>query len=161
MNAKRTKAATTELDFATLSQLRGDGDGPLDHPCPLCGPERIAELNQQRKVLRTWELTPGVITFYCARCEARGSAQANAAQMLQRPRKLKPTRPPSDDKDKLIISNGCGHKRSRRCQRRRSAISVGVTSHSIMYRPVPCDCCGIAHGDAKHNLASWRVIPMP
>ena len=70
-------------------------------PCPLCGPERTAELNQQRKVLRTWESTPGVITFYCARCEARGSAQANATQMLQRPRKLKPIRAPPDDKDKL------------------------------------------------------------
>ena len=88
---------------ATLSELRGDGDGPLDHPCPLCGPERTAKLNQQRKVLRTWELTPGVITFYCVRCEAKGSAQANATQMLQRPRKLKPTRPPPDDKDKLSL----------------------------------------------------------
>lgn len=95
------KAPTDQLDFATLSELRGDGEGPLNHPCPLCGPERIAKLNQQRKVLRTWELTPGVITFYCVRCEAKGSAQANATQMLQRPRKLKPTRPPSDDKNKL------------------------------------------------------------
>lgn len=90
-----------ELDFATLSELRGDGEGPLDHACPLCGPDREAEYNQTRKVLRTWEPAPGWITFYCARCEAKGSAQGSATRMLQQPRQLRPARPPPEDKYKL------------------------------------------------------------
>jgi hypothetical protein len=55
------------LDYATLSELRGDedGDGPLDHPCPLCGPDRRSEYNQTRPVLRTWKPGPGFITYCC------------------------------------------------------------------------------------------------
>ena len=79
---KADAQSTEELDFATLSELRGDGEGPLDHPCPLCGPNWTSKVNQRRKVLRTWEPSPGFITFYCARCEAKGYAQADATQML-------------------------------------------------------------------------------
>jgi hypothetical protein len=100
MKKQPSDDSVEELDFAVLSELRGDGEGPLDHPCPLCGPERQSETNQQRKVLRTWETVPGRITFYCARCEAKGSAQANTTQML-RPRKLRPARPPPENKAKL------------------------------------------------------------
>ena len=90
-----------ELDFATLSALRGDDDGELDHACPLCGPDRQSESNQTRKVLRTWAPKPGFITFYCSRCEAKGSVQANVTQILQQPRKLRPAKPPRDDKHRL------------------------------------------------------------
>lgn len=78
-----------ELDYATLSELRGDddGEGPLDHPCPLCGPDRSTEYNQMRPVLRTWHSEPGFITYCCVRCEAKGYAHANGKEVLQpRPR---------------------------------------------------------------------------
>jgi hypothetical protein len=86
------------LDYVTLALLRGDddGDGPLDHACPLCGPDRSTEYNQMRAVLRTWQPEPGFITFYCARCEAKGYAHANGKEVLQPrprvavPRPLKP-----------------------------------------------------------------------
>jgi Toprim domain len=80
-----------ELDYATLIELRGDGEGPLDHPCPLCGPGRSSEFNRIRPTLRTWELAHGVISFNCARCEAKGYAHASFNQLL-RPR---PARPPT------------------------------------------------------------------
>jgi hypothetical protein len=74
-------AAEDKLDFATLSELRGDGEGPLDHPCPLCGPDRKSEYNQARPVLRTWEPAPGFITFYCSRLRSQrfGASQCNTA----------------------------------------------------------------------------------
>ena len=73
------------LDFATLDALRGDDDGydgPLDHPCPLCGPERESEYNQTRPVLRTWRLTPIIITSICMRCEAKGAVEASMEELL-------------------------------------------------------------------------------
>jgi hypothetical protein len=69
------------LDYATLAELRGDDtdyDGPLDHACPLCGPDRRSEYNRTRPVLRTWKPGPGFITFNCARCGAKGHARADA-----------------------------------------------------------------------------------
>jgi putative DNA primase/helicase len=89
------------LDFETLAELRGDGDGPLDHPCPLCGPERRSEYNQTRATLRTWEPSPGFITYYCVRCEAKGWARGNARQAL-RPRAARAQPPPRDDAHRLI-----------------------------------------------------------
>jgi Toprim domain len=73
------------LDYATLSELRGDddGDGPLDHPCPLCGPDRRSEYNQTRPVLRTWKPGPGFITYYCARCGAKGYAHASGVELTR------------------------------------------------------------------------------
>jgi hypothetical protein len=69
------------LDYATLATMRGDSDysGPLDHPCPLCGPDRNSEFNRARPTLRTWQTIPGHISFFCARCEAKGSALAEAS----------------------------------------------------------------------------------
>jgi hypothetical protein len=67
---------TDKLDFATLAAMRGgvEHTGPLDHACPLCGPDRQSEFNRTRPTLRTWKTMPGIISFYCARCEAKGSA---------------------------------------------------------------------------------------
>jgi hypothetical protein len=67
-----------ELDFALLVAMRGNGDGngPLDHPCPLCGPGRSTEERQLRPVLRTWRPSPDRISYYCARCETKGAAHA-------------------------------------------------------------------------------------
>ena len=70
------------LDYGTLDALRGDDAeyaGPLDHPCPLCGPERSTEYNQARPVLRTWRPGPGFITYNCARCGAKGYAEIDGA----------------------------------------------------------------------------------
>jgi hypothetical protein len=75
----RSSTAEDEgLDYATLDALRGDDDdyeGPLDHPCPLCGPDRSTEYNQMRPVLRTWRLSPVVISYKCARCDVQGAAR--------------------------------------------------------------------------------------
>ena len=68
------------IDYATLAALRGDDinyEGPLDSPCPLCGPLRSSEPDRMmRPVLRTWKPDVGFITYYCARCGARGHANA-------------------------------------------------------------------------------------
>jgi hypothetical protein len=80
------------LDYVTLSLLRGDDDdfaGPIDHPCVLCGPNCRTQINQLRKVLRTWKPSPGFITYKCARCEAQGFAQAGTVDLL-RPRPTLP-----------------------------------------------------------------------
>jgi Toprim domain len=95
MTKNNTSADDDALDYATLDALRGDDtgyDGPLDHPCPLCGPGRSTSYNQVRPVLRTWRLGIGVISFKCARCDTQGFAQGDAAQMLQ-PRPLLPVVP--------------------------------------------------------------------
>jgi Toprim domain len=82
-----TTTSDDELDYVTLDALRGDddGDGPLDHPCPLCGPDRSADYNQARPVLRTWRLSPTVISYYCARCEAKGFARFDVASVFSQP----------------------------------------------------------------------------
>ena len=93
MSARTDVDDEVELDYATLSELRGDddGDGPLDHPCPLCGPDRSTEYNQTRPTLRTWHSEPGFITYFCVRCEAKGYAHANGAEVPQpRPRVVVP-----------------------------------------------------------------------
>ena len=87
-----------DIDFATLDALRGDDedyDGPLDHPCPLCGPERSTEYNRNRATLRTWRLSSTVISFFCARCEVKGSVAFDVATTFQATPRLKmPTIPP-------------------------------------------------------------------
>jgi hypothetical protein len=85
------------LDYATLAELRGDGEGALDHACPLCGPDRQSEYNRTRKVLRTWEPSPGFITYCCARCEAQGYANAHAASRSSSPRRAASPSPRQDD----------------------------------------------------------------
>ena len=85
-----------DFDFETLAELRGDRAGPLDHACPLCGPGCRQKYNRTRKTLRTWEQEPGgFITYYCARCEAKGFVCANAGELEERPRILKPAPAPA------------------------------------------------------------------
>src|ERR1700738_1144125 len=77
------------LDFRILDALRGedafdegaDDHQPLDHPCPLCGPDRSSEYNQERPVLRTWRLSPLIISYFCARCEVQGTARFDVASL--------------------------------------------------------------------------------
>jgi hypothetical protein len=94
-----------ELDFETLDELRASGEGPLDHPCPLCGPDRASEFNRTRPTLRTWEPEPGFITYYCARCEAKGYAIAGAEQTIRRPAPMRAPLPKAlqaDDASRLF-----------------------------------------------------------
>ena len=95
----RTLDDDERLDYATLDALRGDDtgyEGPLDHPCPLCGPDRSEEYNRTRPTLRTWKPSSGFITFNCARCETRGYARASSGDMLQQPLpKMPPPRKPA------------------------------------------------------------------
>jgi hypothetical protein len=82
------------LDYVMLAALRGDDityEGPLDHACPLCAPDRSTEHNRTRPTLRTWKPGPGFITYYCPRCEAKGHARASASDMMQpRPKTVMP-----------------------------------------------------------------------
>lgn len=81
------------LDYATLAELRGDGEGPMDHPCPVCGPERESEDRRMRPVFRTWDLDHGGISYNCVRCGVRGGVSADPLQLVQarlRPRKPQP-----------------------------------------------------------------------
>jgi hypothetical protein len=89
-----------DIDFDTLEALRDGGAGPMDHPCPLCGPGREPPMSM-RLVLRTWEETPGTITYKCARCEAKGYARAGDGQKL-RPRKPKSTAKPERDDNETM-----------------------------------------------------------
>ena len=80
----------TGFDYATLADLRGGEEGALDHACPLCGPGRHSEYNRARPVLRTWEPSPGFITFNCVRCEAKGYVHADGRStpiLRRRPRR--------------------------------------------------------------------------
>jgi hypothetical protein len=96
-----------QLDWAMLDALRGDDDdyaGPLDHPCPLCGPYRSSAYNQTRPVLRTWRPSLGFITFNCARCGAKGYVRVDASFANNgRPRFAPPSKPiASDSRYKLL-----------------------------------------------------------
>ena len=81
MSARSEPDDDDVLDYDTLFELRGDdGDyeGPLDHPCPLCGPELPAGVQSHAPSAADLEAAPGFITYYCARCEAKGYAHADA-----------------------------------------------------------------------------------
>jgi phage/plasmid primase-like uncharacterized protein len=73
-NAAAKAQVESEVSYSTLAALRGDEVGPLDHPCPVCGSERL--------VFRTWEVTPGMISYFCVRCETSGYARATIDQLL-------------------------------------------------------------------------------
>ena len=67
----------SDIDYPTLAALRGGEVGPLDHICPLCSAE-----DDQRLKLRTWDVSPTMISFYCVRCGASGYARATLDQLL-------------------------------------------------------------------------------
>jgi hypothetical protein len=72
------------LSFAELQQLTGNRLGAHDVPCPICGPDRRSAINQRRKVLRVWQITPSFATFHCARCDLNGHAREDGAPALHR-----------------------------------------------------------------------------
>jgi hypothetical protein len=91
-----------ELDYRILDALRGedafdegaDDHQPLDHACPLCGPDRSSEFNQLRPVLRTWRLSENVISYKCARCDVQGYARFDAMSAYLPQRALPKLRAP-------------------------------------------------------------------
>jgi hypothetical protein len=73
---------TSNLGFSDLVTLISGGLGIHDVPCPLCGPERRHPINRKRRVLRVWYEQPNFISYYCARCGARGYAHDGDAQRI-------------------------------------------------------------------------------
>jgi hypothetical protein len=71
------------ISYAALEQITGHHFGTIDIPCPLCGPDRRAETNRRRKVLRVWHTVPGFMTYSCARCGVGGYARAQDAVPLR------------------------------------------------------------------------------
>jgi hypothetical protein len=63
---------TRVLTYQEVAQVIGRGLGHYDVRCPLCGPKCRSAANQRRPVLRIWRLSPGFLTFSCARCGAHG-----------------------------------------------------------------------------------------
>lgn len=73
------------VDMAEIEALARGRYGKLDVPCPWCGPERRAAINQRRPVLRIWRFDDEFASFCCARCGESGYASRRAAPGEQRP----------------------------------------------------------------------------
>src|ERR1700730_16902283 len=67
------------ISCSQILQLAGHYLGEYDVPCPVCGPERRSAVNQRRKVLRVWRITPTFATYRCARCDVHGYARDDGA----------------------------------------------------------------------------------
>jgi Toprim domain len=62
----------TALTFEGLLESINGKFGIHDIACPLCGPEKRSPSNRVRRVLRVWYVSPGFISFVCARCGEEG-----------------------------------------------------------------------------------------
>jgi hypothetical protein len=60
------------ITFGELLQAVNRKFGIHDVACPVCGPERRSPANRVRKVLRAWYVSPGFISYACARCGETG-----------------------------------------------------------------------------------------
>jgi Toprim domain len=60
------------MTFEALLHAISGKFGIHDIACPLCGPERRSPANRVRGVLRLWYVSPGFISFVCARCGEEG-----------------------------------------------------------------------------------------
>ena len=147
MSARSDSDDDDVLDYDTLFELRGDDadyEGPLDHPCPLCGPNCRREYNRTRPVLRTWKPSPGFITYYCAGCEAKGYAHADTEQLLLQPRPRmvvpRPVKPTSGD-----------------LRLRRAAVGDGSREPSRHHRVFQMARYPARSGSAGHAALSPRV----
>ena len=60
------------LTFDGLVQSINGQYGIHDIACPVCGPDRRSPANRARRVLRAWYVSPGFISYACARCGEEG-----------------------------------------------------------------------------------------
>lgn len=60
-------APQNDINALTVGRL-----GVIDLPCPLCSSLRSTPAKQRKPVLRIWHPQPGLATFHCVRCGARG-----------------------------------------------------------------------------------------
>ena len=74
---RQRRKSKARLIIRRWRHSRGGEVGPLDHLCPLCSAE-----GDQRLKLRTWDVAPAIISFYCVRCGASGYARATLDQLL-------------------------------------------------------------------------------
>lgn len=70
------------LTFDMLFRAVDGRHGVHDVACALCGPERRAPGNRVRKVLRVWSLSPGFISYFCARCGETGYVRDRGAPKI-------------------------------------------------------------------------------
>jgi hypothetical protein len=68
----------THAELWTLSQGIAIGEA-VDAVCPLCGPQCRTKINAKRPVLRIWRPKEKILTYKCARCEAKGWDAGNAS----------------------------------------------------------------------------------
>lgn len=69
---KGNGAEMNALTFQGLLHAVNGRCGVHDVACPLCGPDRRSPTNCTRKVLRVWYVSPGFVSFACARCGETG-----------------------------------------------------------------------------------------
>jgi hypothetical protein len=72
------------LDLEALLQVTSSKLGIHDIACPLCGPDRNAPANRIRRVLRVWHVSPGLITYSCARCGETGHVRDRRGSRVNR-----------------------------------------------------------------------------
>lgn len=87
------------LALSTLHNLLAGRAGIVDVACPECGPHCKAPSNITRKVLRIWCDGSGLVTYVCARCEAKGWATERArGDIPSRPSTPAPQAAPAPDR---------------------------------------------------------------
>jgi hypothetical protein len=75
----------TAVSYSELLEARqGERRVVADVPCPICGPTRPPR-RAERKVMRTWLTTSGVITYHCERCKASGHVFPDGERRIETP----------------------------------------------------------------------------
>jgi hypothetical protein len=75
----------SNLTYEELLRARQGARGVVaDAPCPICGTSKSAR-SSKRRVMRTWLTSSGVITYCCARCDAKGHVFPDAERRIETP----------------------------------------------------------------------------
>jgi hypothetical protein len=75
----------TMLLHSVLLQARAGARSVIaDVACPVCGPTKSTH-GAKRKVMRTWLITSGIITYRCARCGVRGYCFPDRERPIETP----------------------------------------------------------------------------
>ncbi len=100
------------LSFRELMQAIGYRIGTHDVACPICGPYRRAPVNRTRKVMRVWNVSPGFISYTCARCGESGYVRDRDALPVSAPTPM-----PACDSVTLALMGAHYRGRSASCRR--------------------------------------------